>query len=74
MSDIQVDTFRSATGVSLTVAIPQSVLDQLADPKRTGSYKVPVTERPVPVGSDPVGIDQITINVFPDDAAEDGDQ
>ncbi|MER5966826.1 hypothetical protein [Streptomyces sp. NPDC002057] len=66
MSEIQVSTFRSATGTSLTVAIPQSVLDQLVDPKRTGSYKVHVTERPTPAGSDPVGIDQITIDVFPD--------
>ncbi|MFD7915136.1 hypothetical protein ACFV30_31185 [Streptomyces sp. NPDC059752] len=72
MSDIQVDTFHSATGISLTVAIPQSGFDQLADPNGTGSYRVPVTEWPTD-DADPLGIDQITINVFPDNNEGDND-
>ncbi|MEU6397177.1 hypothetical protein ABZ867_09325 [Streptomyces cinnamoneus] len=63
MSDIQVNTFRSATGISLTVAIPQSVLAELADPKGPGIYKDSVAEDDT--GRD--GIDQITITVIPDD-------
>ncbi|MFF0430333.1 hypothetical protein ACFYUJ_38975 [Streptomyces sp. NPDC004520] len=69
MTDIQVHTFPSATGTSLTVAIPRSVLDQLAG--GTGFYKVPVTERPAPEGTGPLGIDQITITVFPDESGDD---
>ncbi|MFF4647502.1 hypothetical protein [Streptomyces sp. NPDC001389] len=65
MSDIQVNTFHSATGVSLTVDIPQSVLDQLTDPKGVGHYRAPVTETTT-AGAEPLGIDQITINVLPD--------
>ncbi|MFD6940905.1 hypothetical protein ACFWAP_32720, partial [Streptomyces goshikiensis] len=61
-SGIQVSTFSSATGTSLTVAIPRSVLDALV---ANGLYKTAVTERPTPEGTDPVGVDQITITVRP---------
>ncbi|NML55204.1 hypothetical protein HHL19_35230 [Streptomyces sp. R302] len=64
MNEIQVSTSPSATGTSLTVSIPQSVLDALA---ANALYKTPVTERATPEGTDPVGIDQITITVFPDE-------
>ncbi|MER6477128.1 hypothetical protein [Streptomyces filamentosus] len=46
------------------MATPQSVLDALG---KSGVHKTPVTERATPEGTDPVGIDQITLTVFPDD-------
>ncbi|WP_407841355.1 hypothetical protein ACE1OC_40995 [Streptomyces sp. DSM 116496] len=63
MSDMRVTTFRSATGISLTVDIPRSVAAKLADPKGPGIYKDSVAEE----DTGPDDIDQITINVIPDD-------
>ncbi|MEV6205283.1 hypothetical protein AB0M64_35740 [Streptomyces sp. NPDC051771] len=69
MSDMQVSTFSGATGTSLTVAIPRSAFDTLA---ATGIYKIAVTEKAGPEGTDPVGIDQITLTVSPDEPGENG--
>ncbi|MEU9083332.1 hypothetical protein [Streptomyces sp. NPDC048357] len=51
---------------------PQSAFDQLADLTGTGPYRVPVTERPTD-DADPLGIDQITINIFPDPDVDDNE-